>query len=114
VTDFISGFLGPEENAARQRRHRGQQDPAGQLGQPGQPPGAYAPPGNLSLAILAVLRSQGPTKLTELPAKVHDKPRKVWTMVDELENSGMVRVSGQGAEEIAELTDEGRQTLPTR
>ena len=96
MTDSMSGFLSPEERAALVQR--------GQAAKP-------ETPSDVSLAILQTLATDGPTKLSELLPRVHARPRMVMYVIDELEQSGLVRVTAQDVEEIAELTENGRRTI---
>lgn len=96
MTESISGFLSPEERAALEARRRAQESEL---------------PGGISLAILRALADNGPTSLSELPSRVHARPREVVTTVGDLERAGLVHVAVQSAEEIAELTDAGRKSI---
>jgi DNA-binding MarR family transcriptional regulator len=96
VTESVSGFLSPEERAALEKRKQAPEP---------------EPSSGISLAILQILATDGPTPLSEILPKVRARPRAVLSTIDDLEQSGLVRVSAQGVDEIAELTEAGHARI---
>jgi hypothetical protein len=97
VTDSMSGFLGPEEEAALEQQR-----------QSGSRPDA-AP--DVSLAILRALDRDGSLPTGELLAKVAARPRQVFASLDELESASLVRLRSTDADDVVELTNGGRAVL---
>jgi hypothetical protein len=96
VTESVSGFLAPEEREALELRREGSE----------REPGA-----SISHAILQTLSIDGPTALPDLLLKVHARAREVFSTVDDLDKSRLVRLSDRGDQEVVELTEEGRRKI---
>jgi hypothetical protein len=96
MTEFLSGFLGPEEQLAADLRQ--------------QAPESTVPP-EVSQAILYALSTYGPLRLAELLPKVHARDRVIITALDELETKNLVQVIERDSDEIAEITADGRAFL---
>ncbi len=93
MTESISGFLGPEERAALAKRRAAEQ--AEELDDVAR----------LIIAALAVAA----TPLPDLINEVGQRPRVVMLTIDQLEQQGLIEVSARGVEEVAALTEAGRQ-----
>jgi DNA-binding MarR family transcriptional regulator len=94
VTESISGFLGPEERAAMAKRRAAEH--AEQLN-------------DVARLIIAALAVADPTPLSDLTKEVGQRPRVVMLTIDQLEQQGLIEVSVRGTEEVAALTEAGRQ-----
>lgn len=94
MTESISGFLGPEERAALAKRRAAEQ--AGELD-------------DVARLIIAALVVADPTSLSDLIKEVGQRPRVVMLTIDQLEQQGLIEVSVRGMEEVAALTEAGRQ-----
>jgi DNA-binding MarR family transcriptional regulator len=94
MTESISGFLGPEERAALAKRRAAEQTE--ELD-------------DVARLIIAALAVAGPTPLSDLIKEVGQRPRLVMVTIDQLEQQGLIEVSVRDVEEVAALTETGRQ-----
>jgi hypothetical protein len=96
VTESMSGFLGPEEQAAAR-------DPGGRR------PADVAP--DVARAILRELAVTGPVSIAALLPRIHTRPRLIIAILEDLERADSVRIRQTEFDEIVELTDSGRTQL---
>lgn len=96
MTDALSGFLYPEESAAKEMQRR---------------PGKPGPADPVSRAILTLLSTLGPKPITELVPLVAAAPRAVYSTIEKLERARLVQVSGNSSDEIVELTELGLKSI---
>lgn len=94
VTESMSGFLGPEEQAAARELNVERR--------------ADAAPDE-SLAVLRALAATGPMSIAALLPKIHARPRLIIAILEDLERADRVRIRQTEFDEIVELTDSGRR-----
>jgi hypothetical protein len=96
MTDAFSGFLFPEEAAARLIQRSPRED---------------EPAGGVSGTVLRLLRASGPKPVTELVSLVGAGPRAVYSTIDRLESAQLVEVTGKEPDEVVELTELGLRSI---
>jgi len=96
VTESMSGFLGPEEQAAGR-------DPSGRRAADVAP--------DVARAVLQELALTGPVSIAALLPRIHTRPRLIIAILEDLERVGHVRIRATEVDEIVELTDSGRTQL---
>lgn len=93
MTDSVSGFLSPEERAAMEMRRRNRLE---------------VDLDAIERTVLQFLAEHGQTSLPDLIERISERPRSILSVVDRLEQEGIVEVSVQGVQEFAKLTGQGR------
>jgi hypothetical protein len=96
MTDAFSGFLYPEEAAAKLLQ---------------QTPQENVPTEGVSGAVLRLLQTSGPKPVTELVSLLGAGPRAVYSTIDRLESAHLVEVTGTEPDEVVELTELGLRSI---
>jgi hypothetical protein len=100
MTDWVSGFLAPEERAAADERARGE---------------ASMPlVSELSLRVLHLVAERRTVTMAALLAEVEARPRAVVAAVDDLEATGLVTVMAEDSAEIVHVTEAGLRAVAGR
>jgi hypothetical protein len=96
VTESMSGFFGPEKQAAAR-------DVSSERGADASL--------DASLTILRALAATGPISISELLPMIRARPRATMAILDDLERADQVRITQSEFDETVELTDSGRKQL---